>query len=271
MKILRKALKPRIIIPQSQYIDTILTHHAFNYCHTLSIPLEPGGQLVHNTTTGHPDDQTVYRRILGSIMYLMLCTQPALAFAPAKLRKFSCTHSLEHRKALKPPLQYISKTKDPGLHFGSFAIIRQPILYMLSDADWARDKDYLRSTGAYVCTILDGGGNILDAAISWSSWQQATVALSSMDAKYMAPAQQCKEAFWMPQFIGKILTITRNNTPGGITAITIFTEITKAAFFEPKILNSKVEQSISTLYNPSSHGRLRWNKYNSNTWPPVRC
>jgi hypothetical protein len=44
-----------------------------------------------------------------------------------------------------------------------------------------------------------GGG-----AISWSSKQQPTIALSTIEAKYMASMQATKEAIWMIKLIKEL-------------------------------------------------------------------
>lgn len=61
------------------------------------------------------------------------------------------------------------------------------------DADWASDINERRSCTGYVF-ILQGG------AISWNCKRQATVALSTTEAKYMALSSATQEAMWLKQF-----------------------------------------------------------------------
>jgi len=175
-------------------------------------------------------------------MYLMLCTRPDLAFAVGKLSKFSSNPTLTHMNALKRLLRYISKTQDHALHFGPFDHTSKITPYMLSDADWAGDKDNRRSTGAYVCTISDNKANSAHTAVSWSSKQQATVALSSTEAEYMALRQACKEAIWVRRFMGEIWTIKNGNTSGHTPPITIFADN---------------QGSIALAKNPEFHSRTK--------------
>lgn len=127
-------------------------------------------------------------------MYLMLCTRTDLAFAIRKLSKYSANPTTEHLKAAKRLLRYTSKTRNVGLHFGPFSPAGLPTACVFSDADWAGDIENRPSTGAYICTISDGTPNSPHPAISWSSKQQPTIALSSTEAEYMAMTQACKEA-----------------------------------------------------------------------------
>ena len=58
------------------------------------------------------------------------------------------------------------------------------------DSDYAGDLDKRRSLTSYVFTI---GG----CAVSWEASLQATVALSTTEAEYMAISETCKEAIWL--------------------------------------------------------------------------
>ena len=98
-------------------------------------------------------------------------------------------------------LWYISKRKDGGLHFRLFAEGTYPIPYVCSDADWASNKETRKGTGAYLWTISCPGTNSSNTAVSWSSKQQSTVALSSTEAEYMALTQACKEAIWVQRLL----------------------------------------------------------------------
>ena len=59
-----------------------------------------------------------------------------------------------------------------------------------SDADWAGDVQDRRSTSGNV--FLLGGG-----AITWSSRKQSSVALSTVEAEYMALSVATQEAIWL--------------------------------------------------------------------------
>ena len=224
MRITRKPAERKIILSQRQYIDMILQRFGFQDCHTVSTPLEPGAQLISNPTPSLTEDESLYRSILGSIMYLMLCTRPDLAFAVGKLSKFNANPSSEHMQALKRLLRYIRKARDHGLHFGPYDMHSKPTPFIFSDADWAGDKDNRRSTGAYICTISDSKANSPHTAISWSSKQQSTVALSSTEAEYMALTQACKEAMWVRRFMREIQSISKQKLQQTIPPITIFAD-----------------------------------------------
>jgi len=202
--------------------------------------MDPGSRLTSSATTDHPADETVYRSILGSMMYLMLCTCPDLAFAIGTLGKYSSNPSTEHMRPAKHLLRYTSKTRHVGLHFGPYAKGNPPTACVFSDADWAGDSETRRSTGAYVCTISDRRPNSPHTAISGSSKQQPTIALSSTEAEYMELTQACKEAIWVKQFL---TDLSSTATPYKCEAsITIFADN---------------QGSMALAKNPEFHSRTK--------------
>jgi hypothetical protein len=67
-----------------------------------------------------------------------------------------------------------------------------------TDAGYAADPDKRRSTGGYVFMLVNG-------AISWASKLLPTVAVSTMEARYMAAAWAAKEALWLRKLLTTLL------------------------------------------------------------------
>ena len=63
-----------------------------------------------------------------------------------------------------------------------------------TDADYGGDLDECISTSGYVF-LLDNG------AISWRSKKQTCIALSTMEAKFIACSAGVQEAIWLRQFL----------------------------------------------------------------------
>ena len=66
-----------------------------------------------------------------------------------------------------------------------------------SDADWANDLDNRHSTSGNVF-VMSGG------AISWLSQKQATVALSTAEAEYIALGSVTQEVIWLRQLLSDL-------------------------------------------------------------------
>ena len=94
------------------------------------------------------------------------------------------------------------------------------------DADWGSNVDDRRSITGYVF-LLSGG------AVSWQAKRQPTVALSSVEAEYMASTQATKEALWWRTFLKEL----RVNTSS------------------PTLIFSDSQGSIALGKNPEYHSR----------------
>jgi len=78
------------------------------------------------------------------------------------------------------------------------------ILQGFSDADWAGDYETRRSTTGFM--FISGG-----AAVSWASKLQKTVALSTMEAEYMALCEASTEAVWLDKLIQRVTMLVRQS------------------------------------------------------------
>ena len=81
-------------------------------------------------------------------------------------------------------------TTSHALCFGCLDTILQGYV----DVDMAGEKDSRRRTTGYLFTV---GG----IAISWISKLQQVVALSTMEAKYVAATEASKEMIWLQRFM----------------------------------------------------------------------
>jgi len=168
-------------LSQGKYAAQVLKKYGMAECNPIGTPLEVGLQLVQ---ADESDDALPYREAVGSLMYLMVGTRSDLAFAIGKLSRFVSCYGKEHWAAIKRVLRYVKGSMDKGLVFDKNSSC---VLQGFSDADWAGDHETRRSTTGF--TFIFGG-----AAVSWGSKLQKTVALSTMEAEYMALCEASKEA-----------------------------------------------------------------------------
>jgi len=114
-----------------------------------------------------------FRPVLGSVMWGQLATRPDLSFAVSLLSRFQADPGIEHWNALMHVIGYIRNTMDHGLNYSRDSDLN-PLAYV--------DTDYggtLGSTFGYVFTMAG-------ESVTWSSKRQATVALSTVEAEYVA-------------------------------------------------------------------------------------
>ena len=138
-----------------------------------------------------PADPKLYQQIVGSLQYAAGGTRLDIAYAMSTIAKFchqpTCTEL--HMTAAKRVLRYLKQTRDLNL---TYVKDSPEAIIGYSNADWAGDVQDRRSTSGNV--FLLGGG-----AITWSSRKQSSVALSTVEAEYMALNVATQEAVWLRQ------------------------------------------------------------------------
>jgi hypothetical protein len=233
VKIIRDRTARTISISQSAYINSLLDRHGMMTCKPISTPMEHSS-TVHRLIKAPDEYQATieqirtYQSIIGGIMFAMLCTRPDIAFAVTTLSQFASNPLPIHTQALYRVLKYLKGTVDEAITYaGPVTITNAPTLIGYSDADWAQSYDRRSITGY---TFMLCGG-----AISWQSKKQKTVALSTVEAEYMAITQASKEAIWW-----------RSTLTGlGYDTTT------------PTVLWSDSQGSISLASNPEHHARTK--------------
>ena len=115
---------------QSHYIEKILKK--FNCYDELPVrtPYDPSIHLKKNN--GSSVSQTEYAKIIGSVMFLMNCTRPDIAYAVSRLSRYTHNPGNEHWTALRRLLRYLKGTMDWCLHFYKFPAV----LEGFCDANW---------------------------------------------------------------------------------------------------------------------------------------
>jgi hypothetical protein len=182
-----------VTLDQSAYITEVLRRSNAAGFSPISTPAEtriviPSGapdqeELLFMTTIA-----TDYRSTVGALLYLSNCTRPDVAFTVNQLARYMAVPRRTHWLALKRLLRYLTSTVDYGLRYTAEGEHIRVTGY--SDADFAGDLDTRRSTTGMVFMMAN-------AAISWKSTSQKSVALSTCEAETVALSETLKEAIWL--------------------------------------------------------------------------
>ena len=202
MTITRDRGSGTIKLNQPRMTTDLITKFGMDDSKNRSIPLSPS--IKFSKDEGEPLDTSKYpySELVGSLMYLSVCTRPDIAYATGSLARYMSCPTTVHWQAAKGVLRYLAGTPDYGITFGNSGDLQ---LTGYCDADYAGDIDTRRSTTGYVFT-LNGG------AISWQSKRQPTVAASTTEAEYMAAAAAVKEGLWLRKLLSDLgLTYTSVN------------------------------------------------------------
>ena len=180
-----------LMLSQEHYVDTILGKFSQDDLGVCKTPMDPQHHLSKNK--GESVSQLEYSRIIGSLMYLMSCTRPDIAYSVSKLSRYTSNPGEDHWKAITRVLRYLRYTRDYELHYSGYP----GVLEGYSDANWISDTSDSMATSGYVFTL---GG----AAVSWKSSKQTVIAQSTMESEFIALDKCGQEAEWLRLFLEDI-------------------------------------------------------------------
>ena len=173
-------------LSQEQYVEEVLERHGMADCNPVKTPMEKNIQLP--VLKEAEVDITEYQRCIGSLMYLMVCTRPDIAYSVGVLsRHVSCPGNV-HMQAIKRVFRYLRGTSQYSLQYKSNDE-EESQFEIFVDADWAGDRVDRKSISGFV-VMLEGG------AISWGSKKQTSVSLSTVEAEFVAASMAVREALW---------------------------------------------------------------------------
>ena len=188
-----------IRLTQKPYWEYVLHRFGLEQLTPRNTPL-PVGVVLDNSMTPKTDSEKMamvdkpYRSILETVMWGQLATRPDLAFSVSLLARFQANPGLDHWNALLHVVGYIKNTIDYGLTYSRDSDISP---HAFVDADYGGCKDTRRSTSGYVFMMAGG-------AVAWSSKRQATVALSTVEAEYVAMSRCAQQMVWMHSWLDEV-------------------------------------------------------------------
>ena len=134
-----------------------------------------------------------YAELVGGLMYLAIATRPDIMFAVGALARFMSAPTAAHWNLATGVLRYLVGTATQGLVYTR----GQGDVIGWCDSDYAGDLSKRRSTTGFVFTYNG-------TAVSWASRLQATVAVSTVEAEYMAASFATKEALWLRKILSEM-------------------------------------------------------------------
>ena len=188
---------------QGKFIDKLLLRFNMGDCYTKQLPCDINGTKI-DFISDSPilENKTLFREIIGSLIYLMSCTRPDISFIVNKLAQNMQNPSVAYLNAAKDVLRYLKGTKNFGLIFKKQKLDGPSGLEIngYSDSNWGMSSDRKSTTG-YCFRLLDS------ALVSWKTKKQPTVALSTCEAEFMALTSAVQEALYLKQLLIDILGV----------------------------------------------------------------
>eukprot|EP00978_Attheya_sp_CCMP212_P017705 scaffold47492_cov71-Attheya_sp.AAC.1 len=142
-------------------------------CRKVQTPAEYGALVKHPEGESSTTKTFNYGRVVGMLLYLAGHSSPDITFAVHQCARYTFCLKALNEKALKQIGCYLKNTRTRGLVLKPSQIPTQ-------------DPNSAKSQTGFVITIAD-------CPIVWHSKMQTEIALSTMEAEYVALNASCKE------------------------------------------------------------------------------
>ncbi|WVZ63610.1 LOW QUALITY PROTEIN: hypothetical protein U9M48_013226 [Paspalum notatum var. saurae] len=172
-------------VHQAKYTRDILKKFNMGDSKPMTTPMSTNMALDADED-GEAVDQKEFRGMIGSFLYLT-ATRPDIQFAVCLCAHYEASPRTSHRQAVKRIFRYLKFTPKLGLWYSSGSSLS---LRGFSDADHVGCRIDRKSTSG-TCQLLG------TSLVSWSSRKQASVALSTTEAEYVAAASCCSQLLWI--------------------------------------------------------------------------
>ncbi|KAJ1694127.1 hypothetical protein LUZ63_010825 [Rhynchospora breviuscula] len=170
-----KQLQDGIFISQTKYAKELIKKFGVEDSKSLDTPMGKSANIDADEK-GKPMDITLYRGIIGSLLYLT-ASRPDIMYAVCLCARYQANPKESHHKAVKRILRYVKGTQNLGLWYGKQTELD---LVGYTDADFAGDRMDRKSTSG-TCQFLGG------SLVSWSSRKKTRL-----------PFQPRKPSMWRP-------------------------------------------------------------------------
>nr|GEY03541.1 retrovirus-related Pol polyprotein from transposon TNT 1-94 [Tanacetum cinerariifolium] len=174
-----------IFINQSKFALEILKKLRMDSCDSVDTPMVERLKLDEDHL-GIPVDQTQFRSMVGSLMYL-IASRPDLVFVVCMRARYQASPTKKHLEALKRVFWYLKSTINWGLWNAKDIAMA---LTAYADADHAGCQDTRRSTSRSAQFLGD-------KLVSWSSKKQKCTTILTIEVEYITMSRCCAQILWM--------------------------------------------------------------------------
>jgi hypothetical protein len=182
-----KQLKDGAFISQTKYTQDLLKRFGMKNAKPMKTPMGTDRHIDLNKG-GKSIDQKAYQSMIGPLLYLC-ASRPDIMLSVCMCARFQSDPKECHLVAVKRILRYLVSTPCFGIWY--------PKGYTFDLIEYS-NSDYVgcnvdRNSTSGTCQFLGR------SMVSWSYKKQASVALSTAEAEYIAAGQCCAQLLWMRQ------------------------------------------------------------------------
>ncbi|KAK1424192.1 hypothetical protein QVD17_19513 [Tagetes erecta] len=172
----------RIFINQSKFVEKLLKKFKTQDCQNIRTPSDVNCKIQPDPK-GKSVDQTLYKSMIGSLMYLT-ASRPDIMYAVCVCARYQSDPKESHLVVVKRIFRYLKGKPNLGLWYpyeGNFE------LYSYSDSDFG---------GCALDRKLNTGGSqfLGPRLVSWQCKKQTNVSVSTAEAEYIAASARCSQS-----------------------------------------------------------------------------
>ncbi|KAF8783500.1 Retrovirus-related Pol polyprotein like [Argiope bruennichi] len=138
--------------------------------------------------------QFPYRTLIGCLYFIANRSRPDIEFAVNTMSQFCNGYTYHHWTVVVDILNYVFETRHYKINLSD---TRSNMLTMYSDSSWGCKLNDRHSTSGYIMFF----GNV---PIVWKSQKQKCIALSSMEAEFIALTESVKCIIWYSRILKEL-------------------------------------------------------------------
>ncbi|KAK6151739.1 hypothetical protein DH2020_014374 [Rehmannia glutinosa] len=189
-----KQLKDGTFISQTKYTKELMKKFGMEEKSSVKILMNTSTKKYMDAD-GKAIDQTRYRALIGSLLYLT-ASMPDITFAVGVCARFQSAPKKSHMTAAKRILRYLKGCQEVGLWYpkeGGFKLVGY------ADSDYAGCRVDRKSTSG-TCQMLR------NRLVSWFNKKQNSITTSTAEAEYIAASSCYAQVLWMAAALLLLLT-----------------------------------------------------------------
>jgi hypothetical protein len=232
MRILRDRKARTMTMSQEGYVRSMLEELAMHDCRPTSNPelevRDEAAPLPNSNTSAWAKGAT-FRRVVGKLQHAANWTRPDIRSAVRKVASAQDKPGPWDWVRARHIVQYLKGSPELGLHFSPTPSAQQHLLEGYCDASHGSERTDGRSVSGYLFMVHG-------CLVSWYAVRQKSVAISTMEAEYMALSDACRE---------------------GIGLKHLLVEVGEMGDLDPILLHEDNQAAITVSKNPQDHNKTK--------------
>ena len=198
---IEKSQAKKFTLTQSGLINKVLKETEMETCNSAKTPSSP--VPLGKDEEGEPfNEKWEYANIVGMLMYLATNSRPDIAYAVNQCARFTHCTKQSHSTGIKRILRYLKGTRTKGMHI---CPTNKYNMDCYVDADfaglWGSENDQdpvsVKSRTGFVVMFMG-------CPLLWMSKLQTQIALSTMEAEYIALSHSMRELIAIREVLKEI-------------------------------------------------------------------